>query len=123
MSIPNLVVVDDSRMARMQAETLVRMIRPDWSTRTVDSGDHFLEEMAAGCDKPAVMLVDYNMPGTDGLAVAQQVRAKWPDTFLVLLTANVQRSVKTAAEEIGARFLAKPITPEKLDACLAEWAA
>ena len=115
---PHVVVVDDSRMARMQAESFVRLVRPEWSTQSFPSGDAFLAQMDEG-RVPDVMIVDYNMPGSDGLEVLTQVRAKWPETFVVLLTANVQKAVQTAAEELGAHFLAKPVTPDKLKECFA----
>lgn len=66
-------------------------------------------------------VIDMKMPHMDGMALLEQMRAKWPHVRTVMLTGfgGVQEAV--AAIKLGAvDFLQKPYEDEKLQACISQ---
>ena len=61
-----------------------------------------------------VALLDFNMPGRDGLALAAEIRALHPAMPLAVITANVQDEVVMRARAVGAAFVSKPLTEDGL---------
>ncbi len=50
---------------------------------------------------PDVVVIDYKMPGMDGLATARGIRAARPDQVMILYTAYIDASLEAAAAEAG----------------------
>jgi two-component system chemotaxis response regulator CheY len=49
-----------------------------------------------------------------GVELSKILKVRCTDSVLVLAIANIQKSVRDAAEEIGIGILGKPITAEKI---------
>jgi DNA-binding NtrC family response regulator len=65
--------------------------------------------------KPALVLLDLQLPDADGLHMLEQIKAEYPDTQVIILTAH--DSLNNAIESIkrGAyHFISKPYAPEEL---------
>ena len=88
-------------------------IHPDW--QTIEAGN--MDEALEAVDKNAfdLMFIDVNMPGKDGLTLSEELRHRYPDTPMTLVTANVQASVQDRAGELGVGVIGKPINREKLE--------
>ncbi|MCL7452094.1 MAG: response regulator [Anaerolineae bacterium] len=75
-------------------------------------------EEALGClntDHPALAIVDLGLPGMGGLELLPILRARCPDTVLVVLSAHDTRSKALLALRSGAvDFLPKPCTTGEL---------
>ena len=70
-----------------------------------------------GPEPPRLALLDWMMPGRDGLSIIQGLRAPWrlPYTYLLVLTARCQHEDLIEAMKAGADdYLAKPFDPEEL---------
>jgi DNA-binding NarL/FixJ family response regulator len=64
---------------------------------------------------PDVALVDLRMPGISGTDVARAVRARYPDTRVVILSAYGDREIVRLAIAAGATgYVTKDSTPEEL---------
>lgn len=62
-----------------------------------------------------VALLDLHMPGIDGYALAQLVRAQYPQIHLIIFTADIMLDVKQRFAKINVYdFLNKPFAPEKM---------
>ena len=107
---PLLLIVDDSRTSRTLIRAMLAQIRPEWRTIEASSGDEALQLVDQ--ELPDFVSMDVNMPGISGLEAAGKIRLKHPDIRIVLCTANIQESVRNAAEKAGVHFVAKPITPQ-----------
>lgn len=111
-----ILIVDDSRLARNMVASVITSLRPDWTIVAAASGEEALEAIDAA---PVAAIVDYNMPGMDGIALAERLKERFAGLPIGLLTANVQDSLKKKAEAIDVRFIAKPITSDKIREFLA----
>lgn len=113
-----VLIVDDSRLARDMVSSVVKSLHPDWAVVVAPSGDEALAAVAA--QAPDVAILDYNMPGMDGLTLAGHLRERFPGLPMGFLTANVQETLRKKAEALGCRFIPKPITSDKIRIFFAE---
>ncbi len=58
------------------------------------------------------MLLDFNMPGKDGLALAAELKGMNPRLRVAVISANHQIEVVKRAQAAGATFLRKPLTEQ-----------
>jgi CheY-like chemotaxis protein len=116
MTSKTILVVDDSRVARMMTGAAVSRLHPDWRILEAASGEEAIE--VAGGTAPDVILLDVNMPGMGGLAAARTLRQAHPAARISLLTANIQDPVREHAVALGLGFIAKPIDLQALAAVL-----
>src|ERR1035438_9160460 len=64
---------------------------------------------------PDVVLLDVKLPDADGLELLPQIKKRWPDTEVIVLTGHGTISMAVEAGRGGAyNFLAKPFENEKL---------
>lgn len=111
----NVLIVDDSKLARMVMVSALRRIRPEWALTEVTNADDALKVISAG--SVDIALVDFNMPDTDGLELVSRIRAIHPTMPVAVVSANVQDEI-ARARELNAAFVAKPLTDEALGAFL-----
>jgi two-component system chemotaxis response regulator CheY len=118
---PLLLIVDDSRTSRLLIKGIIGSQRPQWRLVEAASGDEALAAVAM--ETPQFVSMDVNMPGMSGLEAAGRIRIKHPEVRIVLNTANVQESVRQAAEKAGVHFVAKPITAKSITEMIAYFEA
>jgi YesN/AraC family two-component response regulator len=71
-------------------------------------------------EAPDYVLVDFNMPGKDGLTLAAELREMNPQIEVALISANHQVEVVDRAHATGATFIRKPLTEQSLASFLDE---
>ena len=105
-----VLIVDDSKLARIVVGKAIAALQPDWTRVEAGSADEALSLL----DREAVHVVvlDYNMPGVNGLELAEQLRARYPKMPIALATANVQDEVIARARAADVSFVAKPVTED-----------
>lgn len=107
-----VLVVDDSKLARMAVAKALNAAHPDWSRVEAANADEALSLAKANAFDLAIL--DFNMPGRDGLELAAELIAMKPELPLAVISANHQVEVVTKAREVGATFLQKPLTEKAL---------
>lgn len=111
-----VLIVDDSKLARMVMVSAFRRIRPDWTLIESTNADEALTAVSGGAVD--IALIDFNMPGTDGLELVAKIRKSHPAMPVAVVSANVQNEIIGRARELNAGFIPKPLTDEALAAFL-----
>ena len=107
-----ILIVDDSKLARLVAGKTIKALQPDWERLEAGNAEKALSIVAGR--QVDIALLDFNMPGMDGLELAAALRALRPAMPLALITANVQDEVIARARAVQAAFVAKPLTEDGL---------
>ena len=113
-----LLVVDDSKLARMAMAKALAALHPDWILVEAANADDAVAKIAS--DAPDIAVFDFNMPGRDGLALAAEIRSLKPGMPVAVISANHQQEVIDRAVALGAMFLSKPLTEQSLRGFLAD---
>jgi CheY-like chemotaxis protein len=107
-----VLIVDDSKLARMAVVKALTSLHPDWTR--LEAGDAATALELVQRETPDFALLDFNMPGMDGLILAAEVRQLNPKIRVAVISANHQVEVVGRARAAGAAFLPKPLTTEAL---------
>jgi len=107
-----VLIVDDSKLARIVAAKALAELQPGWSKVEAGSATQ-AHDLLAG-ESVDIALIDFNMPEKDGLELAGELRAQFPVMPIAIITANIQDEVIARARGIGATFVPKPVTAEGL---------
>jgi len=110
------LIVDDSKLARMVMASAFRRLRPDWELIEASNGEDAINALSS---QPIdIALVDFNMPGIDGLELVAKIRKSHPKMPMAVVSANVQDENIARARELNDAFVTKPLTDEALGAFL-----
>lgn len=111
MSGDFVLIVDDDEVIR----SLLRLTLPSEGFDVVEaeSGDDALE--LANGRQPALVLLDWRMPGRSGAEVLPELKRRYPETPVIVLTAEPEIPNRKQAESLGADvFITKPFSPLQL---------
>jgi two-component system copper resistance phosphate regulon response regulator CusR len=104
-AIPHVLVVEDEQKTRESVAEGLRL--EDWRVTTAETGDEALAILEQGVFD--LLVLDWMLPGRDGLAVLQHIRARGNQTPVLLLTARRSLDDRVAGLEGGADdYLPKP---------------
>jgi DNA-binding NarL/FixJ family response regulator len=95
-----IVLVEDNQVFREALELLLGL-RSDVEV-VASVGDGTEAVPACKAYEPDVVLMDYRLPGLDGVQATLAVRAACPDTAVVCLTASANATEMEALREAGA---------------------
>jgi two-component system chemotaxis response regulator CheY len=109
-----VLVVDDDRFIRKLVTTTLEDVA-EFDLHEAADG---LQALALARDtEPAIVFLDVDMPGLDGIDTCRQLRSDpaTRETTIVMLTASQGERTERLAEEAGADlFLTKPFSPLEL---------
>jgi DNA-binding response OmpR family regulator len=111
VSPPFVLIVDDDEVIR----SLLRLTLPAEGYDVVEAqdGDQALEIISAR--PPALVLLDWRMPGRSGESVLTELKTTHPEIPVIVLTAEPEADVRSLAESLGADvYMAKPFSPLQL---------
>ncbi|WP_297630106.1 response regulator transcription factor [uncultured Clostridium sp.] len=88
----------------------INLLRNDFEVIEAGTGEDGIK-MAIN-DKPDVAILDVMLPGIDGFQVCNELRSKYPDLGIIMLTAKGQDMDKIMGLEYGADdYIVKPFNP------------
>ncbi|HBN52843.1 MAG TPA: response regulator [Stenotrophomonas sp.] len=115
-----VLVVDDSKVSRMVIKAHILAIHPQWCVIEAGTGEEAIA-MAARIT-PDFCTVDVNMPGMPGTDAAARILQAHPQVRIAIFSANIQEAVQTRAQQLGAMFVAKPVTEKSIAQALQHFA-
>jgi CheY-like chemotaxis protein len=85
-----------------------------------NSGEGALAQLTEGIEPTLIVILsDINMPGMDGLTLLSEIKQRFPDLPVVMVTAYGDDERRRTASELGAfEFLTKPVDFDYLKAQL-----
>ena len=106
-----ILIVDDSALARRGTRKILE--GAGYEVVEADEGFSALERFFV--EKPSVVLLDVTMKDMDGIEVLKRLREVDGNAKVVIVTADVQSSTRSLAQEGGASgFVIKPVRAESL---------
>ena len=107
-----ILIVDDSKLARMAVVKALKALQPDWPRIEANNAEEALAQINE--ENPDIVLLDFNMPGKDGLAFAAELSQHSPRIAIAVISANRQVEVINRTAAVAATFLPKPHTEKAL---------
>jgi DNA-binding NtrC family response regulator len=117
MTAPHVLIVDDDPALLAALPEALRLRMAGVTVDTADSGAAALDRIAAR--DYDVIVIDVKMPGMDGLALLAEIRARRPDTPVLMITGHGEHALAIQALRGGAYdFIQKPIDRDHFVAAL-----
>jgi DNA-binding response OmpR family regulator len=105
-----LVVDDEPQIVRVVRGYLEKA---NFRVVTASNGQDAL--FVARQEKPALVVLDLQMPKMDGLEFTRRIRAEQPNVAIIMLTARVEEMDRILGLELGADdYVTKPFSPREL---------
>ena len=113
----SILVVDDSKFSR--SRVVAALTGFGYVLTEADSGATALEAVRAA--RPDLIVTDLLMPQLDGLGLIAALQREGFSIPIIVLSADIQSTSKSASAELGARaFLHKPFAPDELRRTIGE---
>ena len=108
-----VVVVDDQVLLR---EGVASLLQRDPRIAVVGLGGTGKDAIElVGALRPDVALVDIRMPVLDGIAATREIKARWPEVHVMILTSLVEDGLVIEGLDAGASgYVLKDATPDVL---------
>jgi len=111
MPRPCVLLIDDSRTA----QAALRRGLEDAGFEVLIASDAFEAMEILSHRRCAIVLADYQLPGTNGLDLLAALRAAYPDEPLILYSASMTPELARQARDFGvAAVLEKPVSPGRI---------
>jgi DNA-binding NarL/FixJ family response regulator len=115
----DIIVVDDFELSRMGIRYMLHKISYISSIREASDSTQLFNLLSD--DEPDVIFMDVNLENESGIDVTKKVLQKYPDTYIIALTAS--KDIQYFIEMVDAGvtgFLLKNITQDELEKALEE---
>ena len=111
----SFLVVDDSMVSRLMVKSIIVAELPDAQVIEAACADDALAKVRS-VERLDIALVDFSMPGVNGLELFAKLAEMIDIPKKALLTANIQEHIRHKTESLGITFINKPINEETIRA-------
>ncbi len=112
-----VLVVDDSGTMRSIVRKILSASRFTLAIEEAAEGQAALDRLRG--ENFGIVILDYNMPGLNGLETLTEIKLECPKVAVVMMTTTLDTTVSDRARAMGAlAFLKKPFYPADIDAVL-----
>jgi signal transduction histidine kinase len=109
----SLLYVEDEPDSREMLSEIIRYRYPDVQMFVSENGEAGLESFKQY--QPEIVITDINLPITNGIKMAAEIKSLCPSTEIIALTAHTDTSYLLQAIEIGiSHYILKPIDIEQI---------
>jgi DNA-binding NarL/FixJ family response regulator len=108
-----LFIVEDYHLTRMGLMAVLSEFPQIKFVGEAESAEEALPKIEALA--PEVLLLDLGLPGMNGIEMAQEVRKRWPEIKIIILTSHSEEQEVIAALGAGAQaYVLKDVKPDRL---------
>lgn len=114
---PTILLVEDDEINRQ----LLHKLLQNRGYRVLDAVNGLVALEVARRERPALILMDIDLPGLDGIGITRRVREDetLSDTLIYMVTAFDTPEIRAAAFDAGCNeYLVKPLDAETLETLL-----
>ncbi|MBL4716403.1 MAG: response regulator [Bacteroidetes bacterium] len=94
-----IYIVEDDKFYKSLLIDCIEKNFGDFDLLTFNDGEECVDNLKF---KPALILLDYNLPGMNGVEVLSKIKELSPDTKVIILTANREINIKVSAMTLKA---------------------
>jgi CheY-like chemotaxis protein len=110
-----VLVVDDSGTMRSIVRKILSASRFQLEVAEAKEGIEAIKQSSSG--RFDLVIVDYNMPGLNGIETLTEIKRQFPRLIVVMMTSTPDEAIAERARAAGAAaFLKKPFYPTDIDA-------
>jgi two-component system, NarL family, response regulator LiaR len=106
-----ILIVDDQKRARQSLRALLSTSLPGKEIREACDGAEALRAVEQA--RPRLVVMDILMPGVDGLVATRQIKSRWPEIRVLVLSMHSDRRQEALAAGADL-FVSKGESPERL---------
>jgi len=111
----NILLIDDDEWIRDSLSMFFE--NEGCHLNTLEDAEKALEIIE--CDHFDIMIVDYKLPGMNGLDFLKRIKNAYPDLKMILITAYRNDEITDEAGKIGiTQIIDKPFTTSTVEQCL-----
>lgn len=111
MDSRSVLLVDDSIVSRVVLRKYIASVRPFWMCIEVCRGEDALA--VAQHLRFDLAIVDFNMPGIDGLDTARALKRMQSDLVIAMLTGDAGVVMQRCVDSGAYHFFEKPVSQRK----------
>lgn len=111
---PLILLVDDDPAVCASLQFSLEL--EGFVVKSFGSGEALMKQ--ADLANPSCLVLDYRLPGVDGLSLLQALRERGESCPAVIITSNPTQSLKQRAIDAGARLIEKPLLTNGLTAAI-----
>ncbi|WP_201979962.1 response regulator [Hymenobacter rubidus] len=123
--LSSILLVDDDSTNNFLNELLLKSLNVSDHIFVAENGEQALDiiENTVGPNEPALILLDVNMPGLNGIqfleAYRKLLKSQHSATVIIMLTTTMDARDLARLDELNiAGLVSKPLTQEKIDSIL-----
>lgn len=114
-----ILVVDDSPISR---KMVIKALPAGWDVTITQAGSGEEALKAYHDGKADVMFLDLTMPGMDGFQVLENLKKEGLNTFVIVVSADIQPKAQERVMSLGAMaFIKKPVQAEQIKQVLEKY--
>lgn len=110
MITDSIYVIDDEQVAR---EVISFTLRKSYRVRAFSSAEAAIGAMSS--DSPDLVLLDIGLPGMSGIEALDEIKRRYPEMIVIMMTAYDDEGMVVSAMSLGAYdYLVKPLEMQAL---------
>jgi CheY-like chemotaxis protein len=116
-----LLIIDDNKDDVLITKSILSKIKPEIGIEAASSGEEGLERLRKQTVRPALILLDLNMPGMSGIDVLREIRAdkRLQPIPVVIVTNSILENDLLASYKSGANsILLKTVDTDQFRRCI-----
>ena len=115
IKVIKLFIIEDYHLTRMGLMAVLSEFPQIKFIGEAESAEEAISKLEASKDAPEVLLLDLGLPGMNGIEMAQEVRKRWPEIKIIILTSHNEEQEVIAALGAGAQaYVLKDVKPDRL---------